>query len=544
MTADRLDISDALPSPSPVERSAVRTQVRGSTLLLLGRCCSLGLNLITQVIIVRALSKSGYGTLAYVVSLVEIFSMGALFALDKTTLRYGAIYHAQKDRPRLMGALALAGLIPLVSGLALITLLYFGRAEFQPRFALDNSSWFLLLILAWLIPTNGLACVAQSAANVVYGAKSLFWRKHLLSPLIKVVAVSVAATLGSTPEIMATALAIAGGCGLLADIWLMGCLVRDEQLGDVLAPSRWKLPWRDFLGDCLPVLATDLAYLFRGALLVIFLGWWSTPEATASMRAVLPVAKLNELVLLNFMAIFVPLASRLHANRETDALWTNHRLTNLWILTLSFPIFAGIAALAEPATVLLFGSAYADSAPVLILLAFAYFLQAIYGMDGHLLRVLGQMRVLLVVDLCGSVALGLAACALIPRGGAAGAGAAAIIGIGLHGELRRWALTATVRKSSSSVERRSQAFVLATAVLVSVIAWLASPGWVLGGLLAAVASAGVMLAMRHQLDVDGTLPELRKLPGSNWWMPQHNEATSPRHRPQNPLIQSTSGHAV
>ena len=77
----------------PETPSALRRQVRGSTLLLLGRGCSILLNLATQIAIVRTLQKHDYGAFAYAVSLVETASLAAAFCMDKTLSRCGAIYH-------------------------------------------------------------------------------------------------------------------------------------------------------------------------------------------------------------------------------------------------------------------------------------------------------------------------------------------------------------------------------------------------------------------------------------------------------------------
>ena len=66
--------------PPDTANKSMRKHVRGSALLLSGRICSLLLNMATQVVIVRALSKTDYGALGYALSLVEMFTIGALIS--------------------------------------------------------------------------------------------------------------------------------------------------------------------------------------------------------------------------------------------------------------------------------------------------------------------------------------------------------------------------------------------------------------------------------------------------------------------------------
>ena len=52
--------------------AATRNQIRGSSLLLVGRMASLGVNFAVQIIVIRYLSKSDYGAFAYALSLVSL----------------------------------------------------------------------------------------------------------------------------------------------------------------------------------------------------------------------------------------------------------------------------------------------------------------------------------------------------------------------------------------------------------------------------------------------------------------------------------------
>jgi hypothetical protein len=58
---------DAVPR---TKQAAVNRQIRGSSLLLIGRTLSMAVNFAVQVLIVRYLSKTDYGAFAYALSIV------------------------------------------------------------------------------------------------------------------------------------------------------------------------------------------------------------------------------------------------------------------------------------------------------------------------------------------------------------------------------------------------------------------------------------------------------------------------------------------
>ena len=70
MDSTTTPIETASNNAVPVTKhSAARRQIRGSTLLLVGQLLAKGVNFGVQVLIVRYLSKSDYGALAYALSI-------------------------------------------------------------------------------------------------------------------------------------------------------------------------------------------------------------------------------------------------------------------------------------------------------------------------------------------------------------------------------------------------------------------------------------------------------------------------------------------
>ena len=101
---------DSLPDGSEgVQRTDADRQIRGSSLLLVGRLIAIGLDLMTQVLIVRSLSKGDFGAFAFALSIVSLLATISVFGLDKTLPRFATIYEEKRDQGGLVGSIALGG---------------------------------------------------------------------------------------------------------------------------------------------------------------------------------------------------------------------------------------------------------------------------------------------------------------------------------------------------------------------------------------------------------------------------------------------------
>ena len=114
-------------SAEPVKLDT-KKHLRGSTLLLAGRVIALVTNFAVQVLTVRYLSKSDYGSFAYVLSLASLGSSIVVFGLDKTITRFGPIYQERGDYPKLFGTIIMMVSTILSLGFFLI-LLVFGSSK-------------------------------------------------------------------------------------------------------------------------------------------------------------------------------------------------------------------------------------------------------------------------------------------------------------------------------------------------------------------------------------------------------------------------------
>src|SRR5262245_44926839 len=104
-----------------VKHSSTNRQIRGSSLLLVGRSLSMAVNFAVQVLIVRHLAKSDYGAFAYVLStFVLVCQTIATFGLDRAMTRFVPIYHEKEDYDKLFGTIVMV--VGTIVALGIITI--------------------------------------------------------------------------------------------------------------------------------------------------------------------------------------------------------------------------------------------------------------------------------------------------------------------------------------------------------------------------------------------------------------------------------------
>lgn len=492
---------------------SVRRHVRGSSLLLVGRFISLGLNLLVQIVAVRYLSQSDYGSFAFAVAVVSLAASMAVFGLDKTVSRFIPIFQEQQNYGKLAGALVLSGSLTAAIGLSIVLIVFGLDQQLLDVVGRDTDTLAVLLILILQAPLSALESLFIALFAAMASARAVFFRRHLLGPGLKLAAVLLAVLLRGDVRFLATAYLAGSFLSVATDLAVFLWLLHAKGMLAKLRQSAVEFPFRDMVTYGFSFFTYEIAFLLRGTIGVMILQGLVGALAVAEFRSVLPIARLNDLVLANFAFLFIPAASRLFAQDNRRAVGELYWRTALWVTVLSFPIFAITFAFADPITVFLLGERYASSGTILGILAVGYYFQAALGFNWRTLRVLEKIRYVFLVDLVVtalSVALYLL---LIPAAGALGAALASAATMIVHAVLNQVGLVklAGIHGFRLSFARAYGVVVLA-ALVVLAIELLWAPPLFVGIPLVGLLSCFVMWATRDVLDVHATFPELLRLP--------------------------------
>jgi O-antigen/teichoic acid export membrane protein len=511
-TIDTVTVETVDPSEG-TSASVTARQIRGSSLLLVGRFLALGLNFAVQLLIARYLSQSDYGAFAYALSLVTLFETIVTVGLDRGVGRFLAIYDEHRDFARLAGTIVLIAVTILSLGVALIVLVTGISAMTGGAFIGDAQTSALLAILIVLAPLQAADNLLSGVLAVFASARAIFFRKYILGPGLRLVVVGLLIAGSQDVEFLAAGYVVTGAIGVLLYVGILWRILRDRGVFAGLAPRDIKVPAREIFAFTIPLLTTDVVYLALNTTDAIFLGhFWGTTEV-AEYRVIQPLVGVNTVVYSAFTLLYMPAASRLFARGDRDGVADLYWKTAIWMAVFSFPVFALTTSLAEPVTVALYQERYADSAVYLALLSFAAYVNVALGFNGLTLRVYGFIRYTVGINLvAAAISVGLNLL-LIPPYGALGAAVATTTALITFNLLKQAGLR---RGTGISVFDRRYLWVYATialaAIALGVVQVAIHPGFLLSLVLAGIASLAVLALTRRALDVADTFPEVLRLP--------------------------------
>jgi O-antigen/teichoic acid export membrane protein len=508
-------IDDDQPSlrAPPAAAHLTRGQLRGSTLLLAGRFLSLGVNFVTQVLIVRYLTKNDFGVFAYGLSMVALGEALSTMGLDKSVARYLPIYDERRAYAKLFGTMV------MVMG----TVVGFGAAFLAVAIGLDGFAGgsmrsdqhavTVLLILICLAPLQALDTVLMGVFAVFSKPRAIFFRRYVFAPMFRLAAIAFVIVAGAGVQELAIGYVLGGAAGIVLYLVMLVQVLRAKGLLGRLHARPLEYPVREVFGFALPLVVVDLMFVVMNTTNVFMLQVFGSTAEVADYRVVQPAAKLNTLVMTSFALLFTPAAARLFARDDREKVEDLYWTTAVWIAVFSFPIFALTFPAAEGVTVGLFGDRYASSAPILALLSVGYYFNAALGFNGLTLRVYGLVKLVVVLSVAVAVLNVLVNLALIPAFGAIGAGIGTCTTLVVHNILKQGALR---RMTGISVFERKHlrvyTSIAAATVVIGGITLAAGPPLAVQVALAAMASVAVIAVNRSQLRVADTFPELARVP--------------------------------
>ena len=474
--------------------------------MLAGRMVALLLSLVTQMVIVRALTKDDYGSFALVLTLLLLGSSIARVGMDKALSRFIPIYVEKGELRHAAGAIVLAFLSILVIGGLLVGVVL----VVTPFVTGDGRVTSLLMFMAILAPVEAAETSLQKLLAIFARPRDLMFRRHILGPLLKLVAAIPLLFSGGNVMLLGVCYLIARFLGTAVSFLLTHReLVRANVWSELRRPE---IPTKELLAFSVPLLVPDVTTALRTSLMTFFLAYFHGPATLALFRAVLPIARLNLVVSDSFRLLYTPALARLFARQDrkqiNELYWSNAA----WIALLTYPVILGTFCFAEPLTVLLFGNRYRDASSVLAALAAAEYLNASFGFNAVTLQVLGQVRAVVVNSCIATIAAVLLNFLLIPKYGALGGGLAVVGARLIANGLNQWSLyrEGTVRGISPNCARVF-AYVILSAVAFFVLLALAPPIPVAVAFAAVIAFFVVRTSSRI-LEIENVFPEIGRIP--------------------------------
>ncbi len=488
-----------------------RDQIRGSSLFLVGNVLSLAITFLPHLVLVRYLTPEAFGHLAYALSLVAVGKTYAL-GFNEAMSRFVPIYHAKRDPSKVLGSIAVVfATTLLISGLLIVT---FAVAS-GPILALltkGREPAGLLLILMFLVPLETADLLIMNLFACFARAREIFWGRFIIPPALRVIVITLVVFRHSELPFLAYGYLLVELITVVVFGALIVCELRRQKLLQKLSSVR--LPIREIFSFSVPLMASNVIGMIGSSIPVLLLGYFHPMSTVAYYRVVLPAAVLCSMIPGNFMPLYLPSASRLFAKGDTAGI--NHLFweTSLWMSVLAFPIFLATACFARPLTIFLYGARYASSAPILAILSLGYFFNVIFAFNGVTLKVLGKIRLMVILNIVTPIIIVVFNLLLIPRYGAVGAAVATSAGLIMQNLLRQLSLW-LAGGGISFFEKRFASFFLvlgSSAISLYLIQFFTPNNIYVALTLALTVSAFVLWLVKRHLKIADIFPEILRLP--------------------------------
>jgi O-antigen/teichoic acid export membrane protein len=512
MASKLVDFSSATEEKTSSDSIGVaRDQIRGSSLLLVGNVLSLAITFLPHLALVRYLTPEAFGHLAYALSLVAVGKTYAL-GFNEAMSRFVPIYHARREPSKVLGSIVVVFAITfLISGLLIVT---FAIAS-GPILALltkGREPAGLLLILMFLIPIETTNLLVMNLFACFARAREIFWGSFIFTPVLRAIVITLVILHHSELPFLAYGYLFVELIAVVVFSVLIVCELRRQNLA--LKLSSIRLPIREIFSFSVPLMASNLIGTIGSSIPVLLLGYFHPMSTVAFYRVVLPAAALCGMIHGNFMPLYLPSASRLFA--KGDMVGINHLFweTSLWMSVLAFPIFLTTACFARPLTIFLYGTRYAPSAPILAILSLGYFISVIFAFNGVTLKVLGKIRLMVILNIVTPIVIVLFNLLLIPHYGAVGAAVATSAGLIVQNFLRQLVLS----RASGGIrffEKRFASFflVLGSSAASLYLIQLFTPNNIYVAVtLAFTVSTFVLWRVKKLLKIADTFPEIHRIP--------------------------------
>lgn len=498
---------------SPRESDAARQQIRGSSLFLVGRFLSMGINFSAQILMVRYLATADFGALAYALAVVAFFQPFATLGLHEAVSRHVPIYQENREFPKVFGTILLSIGTVFLAGLLIIAAIWSGPAFLTHFMTQERLPRHLLSILILVVPLDAADELFNSLFASFAGTREIFFRKYFLGPSLKLAAVLLLIGLKSNVVFLAYGYLFASAAGIAIYAWMLVRLLQEQQFFQQLRSSPPMIPAREVLAFVLPGLSSSLVTVAIHSVNIFILGYLHTMTEVAYYRAAVPIAQLNGVVMASFTLLYMPAAARLLAKSDYHGINKLYWQTAAWMSVMSFPVFALTFSFARPLIQFLYGARYGQSGPILALLALGSYTNVALGFNLQTLKVLERLRYVIGVSLVAAlVDIGLNLL-LVPGHGALGAAIGTAVTLILYNVLMQVGLLPT--PSFSVFDRRYLPVYLSIGLSAGGLFFLQtfrSMSLYFAVLLVPCMSFLVFSVTKKKLRIAETFPELLKMP--------------------------------
>src|SRR5690554_144419 len=399
--------------------------MRGGLASIAIKIFGLGFSLLTAIILARALEPEQYGVYSYVLAIVSILAIPAMFGLPSLIVRETAKAEVKQEWGKMRGlwfwSNSITASLSIFIAIIAAFVLWFNRASFTEM---------QFLTFAW-----GIAFIPLSALAALRGASLRGLRKviqgqlpeQVLKPALFILMLAVVGLTGVAELTAESAMmfnALSAGVAFIFGAWLL-YRVKPKQLN--IAKKEFER--KAWLSSVVPLAMLSGLDILVTETDIVMLGIFRTAEEVGIYRVALQGALLTTIGITAANMVSAPYFSKFTFNSDKKNLENLAKQSARLAFFLALPTSLLFLIFGKELILLVFGPAYVSAYLPLLILAIGQTIHAAGGAGGLILNMNGYEKSTLLI-------LALAACLnvilnfiMIPYWGISGAATATTIAI-------------------------------------------------------------------------------------------------------------------
>jgi len=359
------------------------TVLSGGMLVSASKVIALGFGFLTQVVMARLLTESGYGDVVLALAVVGVGTLIATLGLDDGLMREFPKYEDDTKKAR---GVARAGVVLGILMGVIVGAGTFLAAPFIAREIFTEPSLTPLVRIAALgIPFMVLKNNSVALARGARDAKPHAIVDQLVQPISRLVLIGGLVLAG-----FQAVGAVAGQIGAVVLASLIAVFFALRILPSLRGPS---VPmYRSILAFSLPLVAVQGMGMLNNQLDIYMLGYFLTSARVGIYNIALQLGNLLTAVIAAVAFLLPPVLTRLHEKGKQKEMLDTYQGLTKWMLLIAIPIFAILFFAPELVISTMFGSNYTEGSTVLRILLIGKLFGILLGLNSSSLIALGDNK--------------------------------------------------------------------------------------------------------------------------------------------------------
>lgn len=403
---------------------ALKILLKGAGFMYLGVILSKLLSYLYRIIIAR-IGTSEYGLLSLGIAVISMVIYIPLLGMDEGIIRYVSYYIGIKNEQRIKGIITSA---LKISGILSFVFLFFFLiiSKFIANNILNNPSLEIIIkILSFSIPFYVISALYHGIIKAYKKIEYSILIKNIFENLIKVLITYILIILGYG----IIGAAIGYTLSIVFSLLLAFVFVETKLIHIVNSKISSITDTKRLLYFSLPLMFHIIIEQIMGWTDTIMIGFFRNISEVGIYNAALPIAHIMTIGSTGMMALFIPIMTDLYAKREKQEFAIIYSNATRWIYYICSYIFIIFIIYGKEILKILFGNDYITGYSSFIILAGGYFVYAIFGASGGILKVIERTKFIMYNTLISTILNVILNYFLIPKYGMVGGAIASTISI-------------------------------------------------------------------------------------------------------------------